>query len=279
MKFLVTGASGMLGQAVCAVLRGQGSECIALDRTSLDVTNAEAVAETLALHRPTIVIQCAAYTRVDDAEREEAHAHEVNAAGTANVAAACRAIGARLVYPSTDYVFDGAARAPYPPDAEPHPLNAYGRSKLAGEKAARAAGDCLVVRTAWLYGPGGRNFVRTVIDRIRAHQALRVVDDQHGAPSWAGDVARTFVKLATDAPAGTYHAANRGVTTWYDVARAIAAILGEPAEITPCKSAEYSTPARRPAYSVLDCRTTEALTGVARPWDLALRDAIEKEHY
>jgi dTDP-4-dehydrorhamnose reductase len=279
MTVLITGGAGMLGQAVAATLAGQNVEHAALDKDALDVTDPGATQNALRHYRPRLVIHCAAYTRVDDAEGEEAVAFDVNGGGTASVAAACRDVGARLIFPSTDYVFDGTARSPYPPDARPHPLNAYGRSKLAGEHAARAAGDVLIVRTAWLYGKGGRNFVRTVAERIAAGLPLNVVDDQRGSPSWTHDIANTLLALAHEAPGGIYHATNSGTATWYDFALEIAGQLGLESRIVRCTSNEFTSRARRPVYSVLDCRITDAHVGPARPWPIALTEAIASGSY
>lgn len=279
MTALITGGRGMLGQAVVRGLIERNIEHVALDRDALDVTDAAAVRAALLHHRPSLLVHCAAWTRVDDAEQHEAQAFAVNATGAANVAAACREVGARMVYPSSDYVFDGRARTPYPPDAPTHPLNAYGRSKLAGEAATAQAGDYLIVRTSWLYGARGPNFVRTVAAAVAAGRPMRVVDDQQGAPCWTHDVAHMLLALADAAPAGTYHATNAGSTTWYQLARKIAALLDVAAPITACTTAEFPAPARRPAYSVLDCSASAAWTGAARPWQEALEEAVRTRDF
>jgi dTDP-4-dehydrorhamnose reductase len=267
MKVLVTGAGGMLARALLHELVSRGHEAVGLRRQDLDVTSADAVSAAIEGARPDAVVQCAAYTKVDDAESHEAPAFAVNADATANVARACRSVGARLVYPSTDYVFDGSAVVPYTPDTPVAPINAYGRSKLAGEVAAREAGDALIVRTSWLYGPGGRNFVDTILTRARAGAPLRVVNDQRGAPTATPDLARMLVLLLErDAPAGVYHATNAGETTWYGLACAALEIAGVTAQIEPCGSGEFVTAARRPMYSVLDCSGTYDVTGPAPHW-------------
>jgi dTDP-4-dehydrorhamnose reductase len=272
---MITGAAGMLAQALATVLDERGHEVIGYDRAALDVTDRAAVEGALLAERPHAVIQCAAYTHVDGAEGDEVQAARVNADGAAHVAHACRAVGARFVYPSTDYVFDGSATSPVPPDAATAPVNAYGRSKLAGEAAAALAGDALVVRTSWLYGRGGRNFVATMLARGSAGQPLRVVDDQQGAPTWTRDLAAMMVTLLeVQAPAGVYHATNSGSTTWYGFARAVFELAGIAADVTPVTSAEFATPARRPAYSVLDCSRTWALTGPAPHWRAGLAAAL-----
>jgi dTDP-4-dehydrorhamnose reductase len=275
VKVAVTGAGGMLATALLAEITARGHVALPFTRAALDITDAAAVGKVLSSARPDVVVQCAAYTRVDDAEHEESRALDVNAHGTANVARACAAIGARFVYPGTDYVFAGDASVPYPPDAPTAPINAYGRTKLAGEAAARAAGDALVVRTSWLYGPGGRNFVGTVLRRARMGEPLRVVDDQHGAPTSTLDLAAMIVALLErGAPSGTYHATSRGDTTWYGLACAALELAGLAADITPCATADMPRPARRPAYSVLDCSTTYAVVGAAPHWRDALATAL-----
>jgi dTDP-4-dehydrorhamnose reductase len=225
--------------------------------------------------QPDAVIHCAAHTRVDDAESDEASAFAVNADGTLNVAAACAAIGARLLYPGTDYIFDGRASQPYTTSSPAAPLNAYGRSKLAGEEAAREAGDYLIVRTSWLYGAGGRNFVSTILTRARAGEELSIVNDQRGAPTWTRHLAVVFAQLLEyDAPAGVYHATNRGDTTWYDLACSALRAAGIEGAVRPVRSEHMPRPAARPRYSVLDCSATEALVGPIPHWRDALHAAI-----
>jgi dTDP-4-dehydrorhamnose reductase len=275
VRVLVTGAGGMLARAVVREAAARGHDVVSLRRADLDVTDADAVRTTVLGGRPDVVVQCAAYTRVDDAETDEAAAFAVNADGTGHVADACREAGARLVYPSTDYVFDGSATEPYAPDARTSPVNAYGRSKLAGEAAAARA-DALVVRTSWLYGPGGRNFVSTILARARAGAPLRVVDDQHGAPTSTLSLAVMMMGLLEhDAPPRIWHATDSGRTTWYGFAGAALELAGIDADITPCNTADFPTPARRPSWSVLDCSRTYALLGEAPEWRDALAAALQ----
>lgn len=274
MKLLVTGAAGMLAGAVVRSAHARGHACEAFDRAALDVTDAGAVRRAVLAARPDVVVQCAAYTAVDAAESDEARAHEVNAVATAHVAEACREAGARLVYPSTDYVFDGAASIPYSPDHPTAPANAYGRTKLAGENAARPA-DALIVRTSWLYGPGGRNFVRTILRRGRAGDPLRVVDDQHGAPTYTDDLAGVILELLErKASAGVYHATNTGHTTWFGLAVAALRLAGVRSTVEPVPSSAFPTPARRPPYSVLDCSATWRVAGEVPAWQDALARAL-----
>jgi dTDP-4-dehydrorhamnose reductase len=275
VRVLVTGARGMLARALLRELERRGHEVVGLGRDALDVTDADAVERAVREWAPDVVVQCAAYTRVDDAETDEATAFAVNAEGTRNVARACRVIGARLVYPSTDYVFDGRATSPYRPDHPPAPLNAYGRSKLAGEAAAREAGDWIIARTSWLYGAGGRNFVSTILRRAMEGTPLRVVDDQRGTPTWTGTLAVTLAGLLeADVPSGIYHTTGRGETTWYGFAREALRLAGIDADIVPVPTEAFPTPARRPRYSVLDCSSTEAVVGPLPDWREALAKAL-----
>ena len=278
-RWLVTGAGGMLGTDMVAVLTSRGEPVTGLDRAGLDVTDAAAVTDAIARGRPDVVVNCAAWTAVDDAEASEEQALAVNAAGAANLAAACAGVGARLVQISTDYVFAGDAGRPYAEDDVPAPRTAYGRTKLAGERAVldRLPGSGFVVRTAWLYGAHGPSFVGTMIKLEDQRPTVDVVDDQHGQPTWTVDVARQIVALvhSTAAP-GIYHATSGGQTTWFGLAREIFALLGaDPARVRPIPSSALSRPAPRPAYSVLG---HSAWAGPRVPpigqWRTALRRAF-----
>ena len=276
MKVVVTGGDGMLAQAFARTAAEQGHEAVRLGRRALDVTDAAAVDAAIASARPDAVLHCAAYTNVDDAELNEEEAFAVNANGAANVARAAARARAWFVYPSTDYVFAGTKDRPYRADDATDPLNAYGRSKLAGEQAAsRFAEHHLIVRPSGLYGAGGRNFVGTILQRARTGEPLRVVNDQQGSPTWTRDVANVvFRLLEAGAPAGVYHACNTGVTTWYGLACAALQLAGVETLVTPVTTAEFPRRANRPSYSVLDCSETTALVGQMRPWRAALAAAI-----
>jgi dTDP-4-dehydrorhamnose reductase len=254
-RWLVTGAGGMLGTDLVAALASRGEPVTGMDRAALDVTDAAAVTEAIARTRPDVVVNCAAWTAVDDAETAEEQALAVNAGGAANLAAACAGPGARLVQVSTDYVFAGDAARPYAEDEAPAPRTAYGRTKLAGERAVlgRLPGSGYVVRTAWLYGAHGPSFVRTMIKLEGQRPTVDVVDDQHGQPTWTADVARQIIALARSAAApGIYHATSSGQTTWLGLAREIFGLLGaDPSRVRPIPSSALSRPAPRPAYSVL----------------------------
>ena len=254
-RWLITGAGGMLGTNLVAALASRGEAVTGMDRAGLDVTDAAAVTDAIARCRPGVVVNCAAWTAVDDAEASEEQALAVNAGGAANLAAACAGVGARLVQVSTDYVFAGDAGRPYAEDDVPAPRTAYGRTKLAGEQAVlgRLPGAGYVVRTAWLYGAHGPSFVRTMIKLEGQRPAVDVVDDQQGQPTWTADVARQIIALVHSAAApGVYHATSSGQTTWFGLAREIFGLLGaDPARVRPIPSSALSRPAPRPACSVL----------------------------
>lgn len=274
MKYLITGASGMLGRDLQTALEGR--EVTALGRADLDVTDAAAVATAVDGH--DVVINCAAFTNVDAAETQEDVAFAVNAVGPANLAAACADLGARLVTISTDYVFDGNATTPYAEDRPRDPINAYGRTKAAGEELAleRHPGGTYVVRTAWLYGAHGPNFAKTMLALAESRETWSVVDDQLGQPTWTADLAAQIVALLdADAPAGIYHGTNSGSATWFEFARAVLDESGiDPERITPTDSSAFVRPAPRPAYSVLG-HDAWAAAGLApmRDWREALADA------
>ena len=273
-RYLVTGAAGMLGQDLQQALAGR--EVTALARARLDITDRDAVRAAVAGH--DIVFNAAAYTNVDGAETHEADALAVNATGVENLAIATRERGAKLVTISTDYVFDGAGTSPYPEDAPRDPLNAYGRSKAAGEELALAAhpAGCYVVRTAWLYGAAGPNFAATMLRLAASNPTVSVVDDQLGQPTWSADLAERLVAMVdADAPAGIYHGTNSGQTSWFGFARAVFEEAGlDPERVLPTDSASFVRPAARPSYSVLG-HAGWARAGLApmRDWRDALAGA------
>ncbi|WP_251150598.1 dTDP-4-dehydrorhamnose reductase [Cellulosimicrobium sp. Marseille-Q4280] len=250
-RWLVVGAGGMLGQDVVAAVAASGDEVVPVDRRSLDVTDPSATAA--AARGFDVVVNCAAWTAVDDAESQEPAAFAVNGTGAANVARGAARAGARVVHVSTDYVFDGRASTPYAEDAAPAPRSAYGRTKAAGEWAVRAeAPDHLVVRTAWLYGAHGACFPKTMARLAGERDELTVVDDQVGQPTWTVDLADLVVRLvAAGAPSGTYHGTSSGSASWYEFARHVVASAGGSARVVPTTSEGFVRPAPRPAYSVL----------------------------
>lgn len=273
-RYLVTGAGGMLGADLLRALDDR--QVTALTRADLDVTDAAAVRAAVDGH--DVVVNAAAYTKVDDAEAHEDEAFAVNATGAGNLAEAAAASGARLVQVSTDYVFDGTARTPYPEDAPRHPVSAYGRTKAEGEARVLAAlpDRGYVVRTAWLYGAGGPNFAKTMLRLAGERDEVRVVTDQVGQPTWTGDLARQIVAmLDAGAPAGIYHGTNSGQASWFDFARAVLGVAGlDPEIIQPTTSDQFVRPAPRPAYSVLghDAWSRAGLTPM-RDWREALAAA------
>lgn len=258
MRWLVVGASGMLGQDLVAMLRDRGENVRTADRgapaitDALDITDAQACLDVVT--DVDVVVNCAAYTAVDDAESHEPLAFAVNAVGAANLARAARQAGARSVQISTDYVFDGEATTPYRESGALAPRSAYGRTKGAGEWAVRAENpDHLVVRTAWLYGAAGACFPKTIARVAAERGGLDVVDDQVGQPTWTVDLADLVLRLvAVGAPAGVYHGTSSGQVSWHGFARAIVAAAGlDPQIVRPTSSAGFVRPAPRPAYSVL----------------------------
>ena len=269
MRWAVTGAGGMLGVDVVEVLRHAGEEVLALGRSDLDVCDAADCRTVLA--GADVVVNCAAWTDVDAAESHEAGAFAVNAVGAANVARACRGLDAVLVHVSTDYVFSGEATSPYPLDAPLAPINAYGRTKAAGEWAVRA--ECprsYVVRTAWLYGALGPSFPATMLRLAGERETVEVVDDQRGQPTWTHDLARFLRTLVKDeVQFGLCHGTSTGETTWFDFARELFAAAGlDPERVRPTTSGRFPRPAPRPAYSVLDN------DGQLPDWQDALRRAL-----
>ncbi|KIF69942.1 dTDP-4-dehydrorhamnose reductase [Streptomyces sp. AcH 505] len=282
-SWLVTGAGGMLGQDLLARRAAVGAPAVGLDRTALDITDPAAVRAALAAHSPALVVNCAAWTAVDDAEAKEDQALAVNGTGPRVLAEACREAGAVLLQVSTDYVFAGDAVKPYAEDAPTDPRSAYGRTKEAGERAVL---DVLpqtgyVVRTAWLYGAGGGNFVRTMMRLEAVKDTLDVVNDQRGQPTWTVDLAERLsdlgeAALAGSAPAGVYHGTSAGETTWFGLTQEIFRLLGaDPDRVRPTTSAEFVRPAPRPAYSVLGHdRWREADLIPMRNWQVALGEAF-----
>ena len=284
MRVLVTGSRGQLGSEFVTLLgeridAGSDDAVLGVDMPGIDITEPGSVASVFSLFEPDVVINCAAWTAVDAAEEDEAAALKVNGDGPRVLAEACRERGAWLVQISTDYVFDGRATTPYAEDAVPNPQGAYGRTKLAGEVAVQSVlpDAHYLVRTAWLYGLNGSNFVKTMLKLERERDTVSVVTDQIGQPTYARDLARQITALL-DArpPAGTFHATNSGAVSWFEFTREIFRLAGaNPARVVPTDSATFVRPAPRPAYSVLghDHWTAVGLTPM-RAWQEALADAF-----
>lgn len=277
-RWLVTGAGGALGTDVVGVLKMYGEDIVACDRAALDVTSGESVQSVLDDVAPDIVVNCAAYTAVDAAETNEEAAFLVNADGPDLLARWCMDNESRLVHVSTDYVFAGRASTPYDEDTPVAPRSAYGRSKAAGERAVLSSGaEAFVVRTAWVYGAVGANFVKTMARLARERDTVSVVDDQIGSPTWSLHLARGLVALGvSSAPPGLYHCTSAGEASWFVFARAIFAELGlDPARVEPTTTDAFPRPAARPAYGVLASRRWSAagLPEMAH-WRDALHEAF-----
>ncbi len=266
MRVLITGASGLLGGALARVARRRGHEVAAPSRDVLDVTRVDEVRRCILEEAPHLIAHCAAFTRVDEAENDPETARAVNDAGTDHVARAAAEVGALLLYPSTDYVFDGRKTTPYLASDRPNPINAYGRSKLAGEIRVQASGArWLIARMSWLYGRGGRNFVDAVLARARAGERLRIVTDQVGRPTWSDSVSRTLFELTERGVTGVVHVADRGEATWAELARATLEMSGLEPAVEEVTSEEWGAAAPRPARSVLDLGEVEAMLGRSLP--------------
>ena len=294
MKILITGATGQVGWELARSLMPLG-DIVAPARQDCDLSRPEALPQIIRDIRPDIIVNAAAYTAVDRAEAEEALATTVNGTAVGILANEARRLGALLLHYSTDYVFDGAKPAPYVENDSVCPLSAYGRSKLKGEQATRDAGcDHLILRTTWVYAARGQNFVKTILRLARERPNLRIVDDQHGAPTWARNIADATAHILRQVEAerrahtfvsGTFHLTASGATTWYGFARAIleqaraihpsVELLAR--EISPIPSEAYPLPAKRPKNSRLDGAALKARFGIALPqWDAALRMCLEE---
>jgi dTDP-4-dehydrorhamnose reductase len=273
MRLLVTGAAGMLGRDVTAAAVRAGHDVTPLSRRELDVCDPAAVASAVAAARPDAIVNCAAWTDVDGAEADERAATAVNGAGAGNVAAA--AAGAFVVQVSTDYVFDGTASEPYVESAPTRPLGAYGRSKLAGEHAVATAapGAHAIVRSSWLFGEHGGNFVATMLRLAKERDALTVVDDQVGCPTFTGHLATALVEIAERRLDGIRHVAGAGACSWHDLAAAAFAATGADVELSRGRTEDLGRPAPRPAYSVL--RSERPGTPALPPWQDGLHAYLE----
>jgi dTDP-4-dehydrorhamnose reductase len=270
MKVVILGSGGMLGSDLVA-LAPPGITISAFTHAQLDVTNDGSVEHVLAESRPDILVNATAYTQVDRAESEPDLAFAVNARAVGDLAAQCEARGILLVHFSTDYVFDGASARPYREDDPVNPTSVYGASKRAGEDVLRASGaHHLLLRTSWLFGEHGRSFPRTMWDRALAQKPTRVVNDQLGRPTYTKDFARAVWAAIAAGLTGTYHAANEGEASWFDVALRIFSAFGAASCLEPCRTAQYPTPTRRPAYSVLDTGKLQRMGIVLPAWTDAL---------
>jgi dTDP-4-dehydrorhamnose reductase len=274
----VVGGSGMLGRAFRELLQGR-VECTAFPKDRLDITDPTSLRRA-AMGKWKTFINCAAYTDVDRAEGDERGANSLNATGVAILARTCRESGAMLVHFSTDYVFDGQANTPYAEGHPRAPAGAYARSKTLGEEAVErevSQGlDALMIRTSWLYAPWGKNFVRTIARLAREKPSLRVVNDQRGRPTSAEHLARATASLLAKRARGVFHVTDGGQCSWFEFAARIAAHVNPGCRVSPCTTAEYPRPARRPTYSVLDLAKTEALIGPMPDWKANLADVLTR---
>jgi len=265
VDILVTGALGQLGRAVGRVARARGKTLHGIDLPAGDFTDPAVVEAACAEHPPAWIFHCGALTNVDGCEQDPELASKVNGQGTANVVEAARRHGAGLIYISTDFVFDGAATEPYVEDHPVAPISVYGASKAEGEKAVLAAGDprFYVLRTSWVFGPGGKNFPKAILGRAREGHPLTVVDDQIGRPTYTDDLAEAmFDVMESGAPGGIYHASNDGQCSWHGFACDLVAAAGlDDVEVATMSSDQLDRPARRPAWSVLDCSKLAAVRG------------------
>jgi dTDP-4-dehydrorhamnose reductase len=272
-RWLLTGGSGMVATDLRDALESRGEEVSALSKADLDITDARAVSDAVAKFAPTVIVNCAAYTKVDAAEESESVANAINGSAVEHLAKA--AGDALLVQLSTDFVFDGTSRTPYDINDATSPLSAYGRSKLIGEQAVHAAKRHLILRTSWLFGKNGPNFVEAIRRQIVKGNPLRVVDDQRGRPTYTPHLAEAIIRLVACAATGIVHYADAPECTWYDFARAIAEEMGSSVDIKRVSTAEFPRPAVRPAYSVLSTERYERITGVKpAEWREGLREYL-----
>lgn len=280
-RIMVTGAAGQLGYDVVKTLEADGHHVLGCDRDQMDITNQQQCTDQINAYQPDVIIHCAAYTAVDQAESDIDTAFSINAVGTRNITVAAESVKAKLVYISTDYVFDGMGNSPYQEYDETNPQSVYGKSKLAGERLVQSLSTrWFIIRTSWVFGSHGHNFVKTMLDLMEMRPKLQVVHDQQGSPTYTVDLARLIAELAVSEKYGIYHASNAGSCTWFEFAQAIAEegtkhgtfqAAVQIAEIVPCTTTEFPRPAPRPAYSVMDHIgiRTNGLQAM-RPWREAL---------
>lgn len=281
MKVIVTGATGQLGTDVVNNLRSNGHDVLACDRNEMDITDLAQCQQVISQYQPDAVIHCAAYTAVDAAETDIDGAYKVNAVGTRNIAVAAESIGSKLIYISTDYVFDGTSEAPYQEYDNTNPQSIYGKSKRAGEVLVQSLSSrFFIVRTSWVYGQYGNNFVKTMLRLGQEKPSLKVVHDQKGSPTYTVDLANFLIEIMKSEKYGVYHASNSDACTWYEFTQAIfeeARQLGLNiiANPEPCSTAEFPRPAHRPANSVMEHLSirTNGFKDL-RPWREGLKDFL-----
>ena len=268
-KILITGSNGMLGRDLCPILEKENYEIIKTDIDSLDITDFSSSCEIIKKHKPDIIIHCAAYTNVDKAEEDIITARRINFKGTENLAKICANLNIKLVYISTDYVFDGNKTSPYQTDDTPNPINNYGLTKLEGENAIKKhCKDYIIARTSWLYGIYGNNFVETMI-KLSNKEELKVVNDQTGCPTWTVELSKGIIKLIKSDSKGIFHLCGSGTTSWYGFAREIFKQANLNVNLIPCTTDDFKRPAKRPKYSAMNNNN------ILRDWKLALSDYIK----
>lgn len=282
---LVTGADGQLGREMQIASRGSRNRFIFTDiageHEKLDITDQQAIADIVRENHVNVIVNCAAYTNVDKAETDPETANLLNNIAAGNLADAMKAVNGTLIHISTDYVFQGDRNIPCREDWPTEPLGVYGKTKLAGEKSIEATGCAsIIIRTAWLYSPFGKNFVKTMRDLTSSRESLKVVFDQVGTPTYAGDLAETICRIIENGQldkTGIYHFSNEGVCSWFDFAKAICAMSGNTCDIRPCHSDEFPSPVARPHFSVLDKTKIKQTFGIRIPyWTDSLKRCIEE---
>ena len=279
MNILVTGGNGQLGNEMRVVSKESRNRYIFTDVVELDITNLEAIRYMLKMERVDVVVNCAAYTNVDRAEEDEIMADLLNNKAAGNLAVVAKEVGATLIHVSTYYVFQGDKNTPYKEDCETSPLGVYGRTKLAGERSIQATGcNYLIFRTSWLYSSYGKNFVKTMQRLTRDKNSLKVVFDQVGTPTYAGDLAAIIYKVIEKDmldKQGIYHFSNEGVCSWYDFAQEVCELSGNACNIEPCHSDEFPSKVKRPNFSVLDKTKVKETFGAKVPyWKVSLKHCI-----
>ena len=267
-KVLLTGADGMLAKDFRPILEQNGYDVISKNKAEMDITDLNQVESIFSIINPNIVVHCAAYTKVDDAEENPELADKVNHVGTENIAKLCAKYNSLLIYISTDYVFDGKSKTPYLPDSTPNPINIYGKTKFLGEQAViENCKDYIIARTSWLYGKHGKNFVETMI-KLSEKPELKVVNDQIGCPTWTVDLSNALVKLLNDNKRGIYNICGAGSTSWYGFAQEIFKLMNLNVNLIPCQTSEFPQKAKRPKFSVM------YNNDLCRNWKLALKEYL-----
>jgi len=276
MKVIILGGKGQLGKEFENFLKDK-AEIYSFSHLELDVLNQELLIKKIQEIKPEVVINCSAYTKVDKAEEEKEECIKVNAIGAKNVSYASYKVGAKVIYFSTDYIFDGEKESPYTELDSPNPISTYGRSKLLGEKyTSKHNPNYLILRISWLYGINGRNFIKTIIKKAKEEKELKIVSDQKGSPTYTLDVVKQTWELIKKDKIGIYHSANQGETSWYEFAKKIIEKLKINVKISPIKTGEYPALAKRPKYSVLDNYLLK-LEGIniMRDWETALNEFLD----